>query len=370
MNKSDRTHPPGREAKAYGTGFSDGLEPLEALDLRKCNTVSELVNCMGKTAFGGRTVGEAADLLYDMAADKDVFTIMTMSGAMTIAKMGLVICDMIETGMVQAVVSTGALITHGLTETMGMRHFKYRPGQMNDENLYFKGYDRVYDTLELEKNLDDTEKVVHAIFKAEQPEKMCSRSICESIGKHLHKNMPGRGVLKTAYEYGVPVYIPAFTDSELGLDVSIYKWFRRMNNEVEPQYDPFLDLDDLTERFIGSRKQGIFTIGGGVPRNWAQQIAPYIEIRNMRLGMNRPIKRYQFGIRICPEPAHWGGLSGCTYSEGVSWGKFVPISKGGRFVEVISDATIAWPMIVKAVMERMEKTGTKSKNKLKSGDDK
>ena len=101
---------------------------------------------------------------------------------------------------------------------------------------------------------------------------------------------------------------------------------------------------------------GIFTIGGGVPRNWAQQIGPYLEIMATRGVVEKGTeKRFRYAVRICPEPAHWGGLSGCTYSEGVSWGKFVPKSEGGRQVEVYADATIAWPLVVGAVLERLKK---------------
>ena len=67
------------------------------------------------------------------------------------------------------------------------------------------------------------------------------------------------------------------------------------------------------------------------------------------------MRRYRYAVRICPEPEHWGGLSGCSYTEGVSWGKFVPEEEGGRFAEVFADATIAWPLVVRAVMERMER---------------
>jgi deoxyhypusine synthase len=90
-----------------------------------------------------------------------------------------------------------------------------------------------------------------------------------------------------------------------------------------------------------------------VPRNWAQQVGPYLEILRARLGHDEPVRRYRYAVRICPEPEHWGGLSGCSYTEGVSWGKFVPESEGGRFAEVFADATIAWPLVVRAVMERV-----------------
>ena len=89
-----------------------------------------------------------------------------------------------------------------------------------------------------------------------------------------------------------------------------------------------------------------------MPRNWAQQVAPYIEIRNTRLGLNVSPPRFQYGVRICPEPDYWGGLSGCTYQEGISWGKFVPPAEGGRFAEVLSDATLVWPLLMVGLLER------------------
>ena len=90
-----------------------------------------------------------------------------------------------------------------------------------------------------------------------------------------------------------------------------------------------------------------------MPRNWAQQVGPYLEILRVRLGEDEPVRRFKYAVRICPEPEHWGGLSGCTYSEGISWGKFVPEAEGGRFAEIFSDATIALPLLVGAVMERL-----------------
>ncbi len=349
-----------RQPEDYGTGYSDNLQPLTALDLSKCRTVNDLVTAMGNTSFGGREVGEAADVLEAMARDRKCFKVLTLSGAMTIAKLGLVVCDMIENGMVDAVVSTGALITHGFVETVGGRHFKYRFGTMDDVKLYHKGYNRVYDTLELEKNLDDTEKVIEAVLEGWPKEKeLYSSELNRRLGEYLAKNTQGRGILKSAYQKGVPVYIPAFTDCEMALDVGTYRRRQALRGEAPLKYNPFYDLEDYTERVLKSERMGIFTIGGGVPRNWAQQVGPYLDIIESRVGVGGGFRRFHYAVRICPEPVHWGGLSGCTYSEGVSWGKFVPESEGGRQVEVLEDATSVWPMIVKAVLERMEKNPVK-----------
>ena len=342
-----------RDETKYGGGHEDGLEPLSPLDPGALTSVDALVRAMKDTAFGGRRLGEAADVLEAMVLDPDCFRVVTISGAMTIAKQGLVLCEMIERGWVQAVVTTGALMTHGLSEGAGLLHFKHRP-QMRDEELYRKGYNRVYDTIELEKNLDDVEHLLQAaLADLTDEDVLCSRVICHKLGHLLDQEASRRAILKSAYRKQVPVYVPAFTDSELGLDVSIYNRARSMKGRRRLPFDPFLDLEDFTDRIRQHETLGIFTIGGGVPRNWAQQVGPYLEISHARLGTDEPVRRYKYAVRICPEPEHWGGLSGCSYTEGVSWGKFVPVSEGGRHAEVFADATIAWPLIVRAVMERM-----------------
>ena len=112
-----------RDTHQYHTGFDDNLTPLEPLDLSKINDFDDMLRAQSLTAFGGRTVGEAVDTLFKMITDKDTFVVMTLSGAMTPAKMGLLICEMVERGFVHAIVSTGALMTHGFVESSGKKHF-------------------------------------------------------------------------------------------------------------------------------------------------------------------------------------------------------------------------------------------------------
>ena len=344
-----------RDAKKYGTGISDGLEPLAPLDVAAAETFDDLLAGMAKTAFGGRQLGEAAEVLVDMVSDPDCFVVGTFSGAMTVAKQGLMIVEMIERGMLNAIVSTGALMTHGLVEGAGLKHFKHRP-HMDDEELFEKGYDRVYDTLELESNLDDLERTLSVVLEGwSSDQKLSSRSFLSEIGAVLTEKALGPSILGSAHNCGVPVYVPAFTDSELALDVALHNEWRVSKGEPALAFDPFLDLSHFHELASRQTTLGIFTIGGGVPRNWAQQVACYEDLRRTRFPSlaSGNVVRYRYGVRICPEPVHWGGLSGCTYSEGVSWGKFVPPRDGGRYAEVYADATIAWPVLLKAVMERL-----------------
>ncbi|WP_438004433.1 deoxyhypusine synthase family protein [Sorangium sp. So ce321] len=348
-------------------GVEDKLVPLEALDPLKIGSFDDLLRAMSRTAFSGRALGEACDVLETMVRDEDCLVVATFSGAMTVAKMGVVIVRMIEAGMIDCIISTGALMAHGLSEAVGLTHYKANPS-ISDETYFDKGYNRVYDTLEMEKNLNAIEVFVRQeLDKLDTSSPWSSEIICRQLGKALADTGDSPGVLRSAYLRNVPVYVPAFTDSEMGLDVATWMLrkvkaqhgdkpgFDVWREAVPPSYNPFLDLLSYARLVRTKKRIGIFTIGGGVPRNWAQQVAPFYDIVGDRLGIEVEHPRFQYGVRICPEPVHWGGLSGCTYSEGVSWGKFVPPHEGGRFSEVYADATVAWPLLVRALLERLGK---------------
>ncbi len=350
------------DARALHDGQQDGLIALESLDLDEVKSFSGLLRAMSRTAFSGRSLGEALVVTVAMVKDPDCQVVLTLSGAMTIAKMGRVISKMIDTGMVQAVVSTGALMAHGMSEAVGLTHYRHDPA-MSDEELFDKGYNRVYDTLEMEANLNYVEEFTsRALDRLGAERELSSEIVNRMLGEVLAEDPNATGVLKSAYLKQVPVYVPAFTDSELGLDLSTWAMksaqARGVKDPLElltvvPRYNPFLDLSSFARFALKAKKLGIFTIGGGVPRNWAQEVGPYVDISNSRLGTSLTAPRYTYAVRICPEPVHWGGLSGCTYSEGVSWGKFVPPSEGGRFAEVYADATTVWPLLMKGVLEEL-----------------
>jgi deoxyhypusine synthase len=357
-------------AREFRDGAKDGLEALEPLDPDKISSFGDLLEAMGKTAFGGRHVGKAFEVLWEMIADPECQVVMTLSGAMTIAKMGKIITKMIDEGMVQCIISTGALMAHGLSESVGKTHYRHDPS-MSDEELFKKGYNRVYDTLEMEANLNYVEHIVtQTVKRLSQDRPLCSEMLTRELGKTLAEEVQGEGILKSAYLKNVPVYIPAFTDSEVGLDMGTLAMAGELtqaraqtgqNGDLavlksilrsQPSFNPYLDLNSYADHVLSAKRLGIFTIGGGVPRNWAQQVGPYIEISNLRLGLSVNPPRFHYGVRICPEPDYWGGLSGCTYQEGLSWGKFITPKDGGRFAEVLSDATVVWPLLMMGLLER------------------
>jgi deoxyhypusine synthase len=332
----------------------DKLRPIYPLDLSKVRSIDDLVRGMADTAFTARQVGDAAEVFEAMVRDKDCFVVMTLAGAMTVGKMGLIFCDLIESGAVNAIVSTGALMAHGLVEATGRSHFRYEEGKMSDRQLFHAGYNRVYDSLEPEVNLDHVEQVVeHVLDGWDADDVVCSWKLHQRIGEFLERTSKGRGILKSATRHNVPIFVPAFTDSELGIDFALHKRQRQRDGRPYLRYDPFEDFDKFAETMFAQKRWGILTIGGGVPRNWSQQVGVFAELLARRQFEKLPLKRYNYGVRICPEPVNWGGLSGSTYTEAVSWGKFVPPEEGGRFAEVLDDATVALPLVAGAVLERV-----------------
>jgi deoxyhypusine synthase len=301
--------------------------------------------------YGGvaSQVAKGAEALHAMARDKQCLRFLTITGAMTVAKMDLIICDMIETGLINAISSTGALMAHGLVSSIGLKHYKYNPAY-DDTALARRKLNRVTDTLEPETNLDTVEEVIGEVVNQLNGSLPTSPTVLNKlIGKHLAENYPNeRGILKSAYLFGVPVFVPAFVDSELGNDLYIHNIKRQRRRKSPILVNLEQDSKRLVELVTAAKRFGIFTIGGGVPRNNVQNVAPLIEIINQRLGTNLPPRRFTYGIRICPDRPHFGHLSGCTYSENESWRKAV---KNGVYAEIQADATQVWPFLVKYILD-------------------
>ncbi len=312
-------------------------------------TASALLKELARYGGVAAQVAKGGTALGAMTGDLECFRFLTVSGAMTVGKMDLVICDMIESGLVHGIASTGALMAHGLVSSIGLKHYKYNP-KYDDTELARRRLNRVTDTLEPETNLDTVEEVIGRVIETLDGAQPISPTILNRlIGKHLAEHYPhDRGILKSAYLNNVPVFVPAFVDSELGNDLYIHNMKRERAGHKPILVDLELDSRELIKAVTSTKRFGIFTIGGGVPRNNVQNVAPLIEIINERLGPIIPNRRFTYGIRICPDRPHFGHLSGCTYSENESWRK---ADKNGIYAEIMADATQVWPFLVKHVMD-------------------
>jgi deoxyhypusine synthase len=272
-----------------------------------------------------------------MLDDPACIIFLGLSGAMIPGGMRRVIRDMIEMKLVDVIVSTGANIFHDLFENFGYRHY-VGSTDGNDDALRRHRIVRVYDAL-----MDDHEinRVIHLLSKVpeELDEKVVSsRRYLEVLGSRLEDE---GSILKTASRYGVPIFVPALSDSSIGIGLTFLHLQKKVSSEG-------LIIDQIQDNFeIAQLKRmasvtGAIYIGGGVPKNYIQQLGPVSELLFQRESGHR------YAFQITTDDPKWGGLSGCTFEEAKSWGK---IEKGSSYTAVYIDATVALPLLVGAILQ-------------------
>lgn len=320
----------------------------------KPHDVAELMQTLETYGGVAKQMVHGAYTLRKMLEDPDCTVMFTLSGAMTIAKMQRVITDLMDTGRIALVSATGALNAHGFVEGSGGMHYRHDPS-ISDEELAEEGLNRVTDTIEPEGNFDLIEGyVTEALDALAARGTLITHSVelHREMGRRLNeRNATARAILATAFRRGIPVLTPAFTDSEVGNDVFVHNERRRRAGREPLLFDQERDSRTLFEFARRAKRLGIFTIGGGVPRNNTQNVGPLAEIYAARLGDNMPQVRFHYACRICPDHMDLGHLSGCTYREGATWRKF---DFDGMLAEVQAEATMTWPFIQKFATSRLD----------------
>lgn len=320
--------------------FTD--RPVRPIDVRGCHTADDYLSAFSKMSFQARRLGECLGVMEDMARDPECTRVLTVSGALVPAGLGGVIAAMIEEGLVDIVISTGANVTHDLLEGAGEHHYRGRE-DADDERLKELEINRIYDTFVTEKSYMAMENWMDRLLD-DLPEKVYTPSVLlEYLGLHV----PGEtSFVRAAADRKVPVFVPAFSDSELALNLVIYNESRGKNIRV----DELKEIRVFAELLGARERAGVIILGGGVPRNWAQQIFPYLEHLERVQGKKVHLG-YHYGVRIGTDIPHHGGLSGSTFQEAVSWGKYK--MKSTR-ASLLCDITIALPLLVGALLERLE----------------
>jgi deoxyhypusine synthase len=319
---------------------------LAPLDINKCADIEQILDAMADTAFGGRTLGEAWRVLKAVMDDPECRLIVTVSGAMSVAKLGRVLGQLITEGIAHAIVSTGAVIVHSLVEELGMYHTVY-DNALGDRDLLELGLNRIYDSIEPEENLERLERsVLSALATLDAKRAYASTELITCIA-NTAAIPQSVGLVGSAVGRGVPIFVPALSDSEIGL--YLFK-FQATTERTYPIYDPSRDLALYAEWLKAARRVAILTIGGGTPRNWSQQMVAFLRCEALADGKDAGIDPFVAGIRICPDPEYLGHLSGSPFSECVSWGKVQP-DAADKFAEVHCDATIVLPFLAKAAVE-------------------
>ncbi len=298
----------------------------------KKQPINDLVKQLRFTAFNARRLGEAVDIMEEMIKDKKCVKFLGLSGALIPAGMRLCVTEMIKRRWVDIIVSTGANITHDLAQCFGEKYEPTNPEKVDDLVLKRKGYNRIFDLLAPVETMATMEKNIQAILNNINEGEYSTFKLLNEIGKQLHDK---HSVVKNAQQNNVKIIVPAFVDSILGLQVWINSQTRniRINEFKDLSYVVNLNLDLKKE----GKTTGVIILGGGVPKNFILQSVLIAD------------KPHKYIIQITTDTPHYGGLSGATLKEALSWGK---VDEKSLFTTVYCDTTIAFPLIVNSLIER------------------
>lgn len=327
---------------------------VEAIEL-KSRSLSDLLAAMGKTAYQGRTLAETADVWQAMLGENDLAIVMGLAGSMSTAGQWKLVRWLVEHRFVDVLVSTGANITEDIVEAMGRVYLQGTP-QADDARLLGVDLNRYYDVYGRETDYREMETLLTE-FILELPEgsMYSSMELLYLLGRWLD----GKGInsiLAAAARSGVPVFSPALFDSAFG-----EAYFMARNRGRHIVVDQGREFDQFIG--IGARvgDVGVVYIGGGVPKDFTQLMAISLSPRCKdealagRRGFQRKALKefyypHRYAIQITADAPQWGGLSGCTLEEAVSWGK---VLAEGRRVTCYCDATIALPILSHTLAERI-----------------
>ncbi|MGP8337818.1 MAG: deoxyhypusine synthase [Methanosarcinaceae archaeon] len=304
----------------------------------KNRSISELTDAMINTGFQGRKLAESVQVWHNMLKEDDLTILMGLSGAMVPAGMRKIISYMIQNRMIDCLVSTGANIFHDCHEALGMKHY-VGSHLADDEKLYKHGVDRIYDVFAVENEFRNVDHMIADFAKTIEGRTYSSREFMYMLGKEIaRRGGDDDSILVSACNYGVPIFTPALCDSSIGIGLTIARRDGYITN-----IDQIQDVDEITQIVERSQKTGVIYVGGGVPKNFIQQTEVVASI------VGTKVNGHDYAIQYTTDVPHWGGLSGCTFDEAVSWGKIAPQAKK---VQVFVDATIALPVVSHALYEK------------------
>jgi len=309
-------------------------EVVRHIDIKQHNVVP-LVDAMEHMAFSARDLNRAAKIYDMMIKDTNCGIILTLAGSIFSAGLKKVVHDMIMNNMVDAIVSTGAIIVdQDFFEALGFKHYKGTKF-VDDNELRDLHIDRIYDTYIDEDELRICDDTCAKIFNSMEPKPYSSREFLLEFGKYLEQNGGPKvddSVVWAAYKKNVPIFVPAFSDCSAGFGFVVHQ---TQNPDKHVSLDSAKDFLELTKIKLASKETGIFMIGGGVPKNFTQDIVVAADI----LQEDAPMHKYAIQITVADERD--GALSGSTLKEASSWGKVETTYEQ----MVYAEATIAMPLI-------------------------
>ncbi len=307
-------------------------------------TIEDLVNVFASSGYNGRQLGDAAKL-YAKMIEEDTTICLTVSGAMTPVGFGGIIKTLIERGFVDWIVTTGANVYHEDHFAWGLP-VKQGSFNVDDMKLYENEIVRIRDVyIKFNETLEAQDQLIQKMFGDDFPDvSFTTAEFCNLMGRLSKEKAkhPEKSFITSAYDYDVPVYISTIKDSSLALNLAVHRLAGKVYN-----LDFVREIIEQAAIIHDSKKSGILELGGGVPKNTAQQTGPLLD---------QILKRADGGqdyiIQITDARPDTGGLSGATLQEGKSWGKVQDAHNG--MVTVYADATIVFPILALYVLSNQK----------------
>ena len=303
-----------------------------------------VIDAMRKMSFSSRDTARAADIFNMALEDKACSPWLILAGSTSAGGCMHVYRDMVKCGMVDAVVATGAsIVDMDFFEALGFKHYQ-AAGPVDDNILRGHYIDRIYDTYIDEEELQACDHAIYEIANRLEPRGYSSREFIWEMGRWLSEGnakKPG-SLIQTAYEEGVPIFCPAFVDSSAGFGLVKHQKERAKAGQPYMMLDAIADFRELTDIKIAAGVTGLFMVGGGVPKNFAQDTVVCAEI----LGIEAEMHRY--AVQITVADVRDGACSSSTLQEAASWGKVQTTHEQMVFAE----ATTVVPLIVSDAYHR------------------
>lgn len=310
--------------------------PISPVDTGKVRTIGELMDAFGDSSIQARNLARCMKVYQKMLEDPDCTIFLGISGPLIAAGLRKTLSGLVKNGMVDVIVTTGAIAFQDFYQARGFQHYRGSP-DVDDVELRDHFIDRIYDTYVDEDGFRETDRFISNMVNELPERSYSSRELLEFMGNQIDDE---DSILGAAARRGVPIFAPAIADSSIGIGLTLHY---ANNPDTRFAINTIRDNYEITRIKMLSKRTGAIYIGGGVPKNYINDT----EVTAQILGAGS--KGHSYAFQLTMDVPFWGGLSGSTLAEAKSWGKVEGKAESPiAYVEV----SVSLPLIVGALLEK------------------
>ncbi len=315
-------------------------QPIRPVDLEQAKSIAQLIDSFQGASIQARNVGAVAKIFERMLTDRERPTILLgLAGPLIAAGLRKVIRDMIHYGLVDVIVSTGAILYQDYYQAQGYSHYKGTP-DADDARLRDLLVDRIYDTYVDEEKFNILDAEIGYFADQMKPGEYSSRTFLEELSRSIKDP---QSILGTAYKKGIPIFSPAINDSSIGIGLTEHYHRSRLQGKKGIIINSIRDNYELTQIVVKSKRTAAFYVAGGVPKNFINDsiVMAYI--------FGRDTGGHKYAVQMTTDSPHWGGLSGSTLEEATSWGK---VNREASTAMAFVEPSVSLPLVVGYALQK------------------